>query len=59
MSITINLGLLPLLLDETATNLSLPAVSDKEFYDFCQRNPLINVERTAKGSLDFMPPVDA
>lgn len=59
MSITINLGALPLLLDEKDATLDLPPVSDEEFYDFCLRNPLVNVERTAKGYLHFMPPVDA
>jgi Uma2 family endonuclease len=59
MSLTINLGNLPLLLDETSADLKLPPVSDEEFYEFCQRNPLLNVERTAKGTLHFMPPVTA
>lgn len=59
MSLTIDLGNLPLLLDETSADLTLPAVSDEEFYEFCLRNPLLNVERTAKGTLHFMPPVTA
>jgi Uma2 family endonuclease len=59
MSLTINLGNLPLLLDEESADLRLPPVSDEEFYEFCQQNPLLNVERTAKGTLYFMPPVTA
>jgi Uma2 family endonuclease len=59
MSLPINLGNLPLLLDETSADLQLPPVSDEEFYEFCLRNPLLNVERTAKGTLHFMPPVTA
>jgi Uma2 family endonuclease len=59
MSLTINLGDLPLLLDETSADLTLPPVSDAEFLAFCERNPLLHVERTAKGMLHFMPPVTA
>lgn len=59
MSMVIELGKLPLLLDETHGTLALPPVTDAQFYEFCQRNPLINAERTAKGNIHLMPPAEA
>ena len=59
MSMVIELGKLPLLFDETQGTLALPPVTDEQFYEFCQRNPLISAERTAKGSLHLMPPAEA
>ncbi|MGV0027888.1 Uma2 family endonuclease [Phormidesmis priestleyi] len=31
-------------------------LSDEEFYDFCQHNPDLRIERTAAGALIVMPP---
>ena len=59
MSITIDLGELPLLLNEEAATLELPPVTDEQFYEFCARNPLLNVELTEKGNIHLMPPVEA
>ncbi len=59
MSMVIELGELPLLLDERYGTLALPPVTDEQFYEFCERNPLINAERTAKGNIHLMPPAEA
>ena len=56
MSIAINLGDLPLLMSEDAATPPLPPVTDAQVYESCQRNPLLSVERSAKGNLEFMPP---
>ncbi len=31
-------------------------LSDQQFYDLCQANPDIKIERTTRGELIFMPP---
>ena len=59
MSMVIELGALPLLMNEWEGKLALPPVTDEQFYEFCQRNPLVNAERTAKGNILLMPPAEA
>jgi Uma2 family endonuclease len=43
---------LPLTVDVTQVHLS-----DEQFYQLCIHNPELNIERSAKGALIFMPPV--
>ena len=46
-------------LREGGVSLHLPKMSHSEFYDFCQRNPQLNVELTADGAIFLMPPTYA
>jgi Uma2 family endonuclease len=39
-------------------SLRLPEMSHAEFYEFCQRNPALNVELSADGAIILMSPVD-
>jgi Uma2 family endonuclease len=34
----------------------LERISDSEFFEFCQRNPELRIERTAEGEIIVMPP---
>ncbi|MBI4559185.1 MAG: Uma2 family endonuclease [Candidatus Hydrogenedentes bacterium] len=34
----------------------LPKLTNREFYEFCQLNPELRIERTAEGDLVIMPP---
>jgi Uma2 family endonuclease len=36
--------------------LTLPQVSDEQFYELCHRNPTLRIERNANGEVIFMPP---
>ena len=36
--------------------LTLPHVSDEQFYELCLRNPTLRIERNANGEVIFMPP---
>jgi Uma2 family endonuclease len=36
--------------------LTLPHVSDEQFYELCHRNPTLRIERNANGEVTFMPP---
>lgn len=38
--------------------LHTPYLSDAEFYEFCRRNELLSIERTAEGNITIMPPAD-
>jgi Uma2 family endonuclease len=38
--------------------LHLPRMTNDEFYEFCQRNPTLNVERNAQGDVILMAPGD-
>jgi Uma2 family endonuclease len=38
--------------------LRAPRWTDAEFYEFCQRNSLLSIERTAEGDIRVMPPAD-
>ncbi|MBC8104814.1 MAG: Uma2 family endonuclease [Cytophagales bacterium] len=39
--------------------LRLPPVTDDEFWEFCHRNPLLQVERNAEGDILLMAPADS
>src|SRR5437588_12276597 len=43
----------PVLLRSTS---SLQNMSDQEFFEFCQRNPDLRIERTTEGNFIIMPP---
>ncbi len=36
--------------------MTLPQMSDEQFYEFCHHNPDLHIERTAKGEVIVMPP---
>jgi len=36
--------------------MTLPQMSEEQFYEFCHRNPDLRIERTAKGEVIVMPP---
>jgi Uma2 family endonuclease len=36
--------------------MTLPQMSDKQFYEFCHRNPNLRIERNASGEVIVMPP---
>ena len=38
--------------------LRLPKMTQEEFYAFCERNPLLNIERNADGDIVLMSPAD-
>jgi Uma2 family endonuclease len=46
-------------LRQGGVSLHLPRMSHAEFYEFCQRNPELNVELTADGAIFLMPPTYA
>jgi Uma2 family endonuclease len=39
-------------------SLRLPEISGTEFYEFCQRNPDLNVELSQDGAIILMPPAN-
>ena len=43
-------------LQHGAATLRLPQMTPEEFWEFCQRNPELNVERNAEGDLIFYSP---
>ena len=45
-------------LDKGSGTLSLPRMTDDEFYRFCQQNEDLRVERNARGELVLMSPAD-
>jgi Uma2 family endonuclease len=45
----------PLPIDLSALNRGLK-MSDRQFYDFCQTNPELRIERNAEGAVIVMPP---
>lgn len=53
MSQTLDLGTA---LEEGAALLRLPSMTRDEFWEFCQRNRDLRIERTAEGDLIIMPP---
>ncbi len=55
MILTVNLGED---LERGAGLLRLPRMTDKLFVSFCERNPDLRVERSAKGNLILMAPAD-
>jgi Uma2 family endonuclease len=48
----------PLPIDLSALNRGLK-MSDRQFYDFCQTNPDLRIERNAEGAVIVMPPAFA
>ena len=36
--------------------MTVPQMSEEQFYEFCHRNPDLRIERTAKGEVIVMPP---
>ena len=36
--------------------MTLPQMSDEQFYEFCHRNPNLRIERNANGEVTVMPP---
>jgi Uma2 family endonuclease len=36
--------------------MTLPQMSDEQFYEFCHRNPYLRIERNANGEVIVMPP---
>jgi Uma2 family endonuclease len=42
-----------------AINLPIPSMSQQQFYDFCQANPNLRIERTATGEVIIMSPAFA
>jgi Uma2 family endonuclease len=46
---------MPLPIDLSALNRGLK-MSDRQFYDFCQTNPDLRIERNAEGAVIVMPP---
>ena len=44
---------------EGEVTIPLRSLSDEEFYDFCQRNPLLPIERTKERDIIVMAPADA
>jgi Uma2 family endonuclease len=48
-----------MLLPIDLSSLTPMKMSDQQFYDFCQTNPNLRIERSAKGEIIVMPPVFA
>jgi Uma2 family endonuclease len=46
-------------LESGEVHLSLPRMTDEEFFEFCQRNQDLRIERDAKGGIIIMPPAGA
>ncbi len=49
---------MPLAIDLSSLTTILK-VSDQQFYDFCQTNPDLRIERNANGEIIIMPPAFA
>ncbi|NJM46954.1 MAG: Uma2 family endonuclease [Alkalinema sp. RU_4_3] len=57
-SLLVSSTTMPLPIDLSALNSGLK-MSDRQFYDFCQANPELRIERTAEGEVIVMPPAFA
>lgn len=56
MNLTIDIEIL--IENEGEVLIRSPDLTDDEFYDFCQRNPLLPIERTKEREIVVMGPVD-
>ncbi len=57
-SLLVSSMMTPLPIDLSALNRGLK-MSDRQFYDFCQTNPDLRIERNAEGEVIVMPPAFA
>ncbi|MCU0346318.1 MAG: Uma2 family endonuclease [Saprospiraceae bacterium] len=58
MTANVEMGVMEIEAQQTATRVNIPKMSAEEFYNFCVANPDLRVEREKDGKITIMSPVN-